>query len=242
MRGTAPVARRLLLGVRGDRRTLGLVVVVPAFIIWLFSEVFAETALGREPVAPILLAVFVFMLTYMLTAVGFLRERTAGTLDRVLVAPISRSGLVVGYVVGFGVLATVQSAVLLAAAISFLDVSFEHGVVLFFVVELLGALTALGLGILLSLFAESEFQAIQFIPVVISPQVILGGTFLPVEQLPWYLEYPARAMPITYLIEAMQYVVLGAGTAGEFRVALAALLAFGLTAVAVAGLVVRRAG
>ncbi|NHN47933.1 ABC transporter permease [Halostella sp. JP-L12] len=238
MRGALPVARRLLLGVRGDRRTAALVVVVPAFLIWLFSEVFTRT----EAVAPVLLAVFVFFLTYLLTAVGFLRERTAGTLDRVLVAPVSRSGLVVGYVLGFGALATVQSVVLLAAAVVFLDVSFAHGVALFFLVELLGALTALGLGVLLSLFAENEFQAVQFIPVVISPQVILGGTFLPVDRLPWYLEYPARTMPVTYIIRAMDYVVNGQGTAGEFRVAFAALLAFSVAAIAVAGVVVRRAG
>lgn len=237
MRGTLPVARRLLRSFRGDRRTLALVLVVPAFIIWLFSEVFPRT----DAVAPILLGVFVFFLTYLLTAVGFLRERTAGTLDRVLVAPVPRSGLVLGYVAGFGVLAAVQSVVLLAAGVYFLDVSFEHGVVLFVLVELLGALTALGLGILLSLFAETEFQAVQFIPVVISPQVILGGTFLPVEQLPWYLEYPARAMPVTYIIEAMTYVVNGRGTAGEFRAAFAALLAFGVAAIGVAGVVVRRA-
>lgn len=238
MRGAYPVARRLLLGIRGDRRTLALVAVVPAFLIWLLSEVFTRT----EPVAPILLGVFVFFLTYLLTAIGFLRERTAGTLDRVLVSPISRSGLVLGYVAGFGVLAAVQSVVLLGAAVVFLDVSFVHGVGLFVLVELLGALTALGLGILLSLFAENEFQAIQFIPVVISPQVILGGTFIPVEQLPWYLEYPALAMPVTYLIDAMEYVVNGRGTTGEFEVALLALLAFGAVAVAVAGVVVRRAG
>jgi ABC-2 type transport system permease protein len=93
----------------------------------------------------------------------------------------------------------------------------------------------------LSLFAENEFQAIQFIPVVISPQIIVGGTFLPVEQLPWYLEYPARAMPVTYIIEAMQYVVDDTGTVGEFRFAVAVLVGFGVAAVAVAGLVVRRA-
>jgi len=238
VRGTYPVARRLLLGLRGDRRTLALVVVVPAFIIWLLSEVFTRT----EPVAPILLGVFVFFLTYMLTAVGFLRERTAGTLDRVLVAPVSRTGIVVGYVLSFGVLAAVQAVVLLGAAVVFLDVGFEHGVALFFLVELLSALSALGIGILLSLFADTEFQAIQFIPVVVSPQVILGGTFLPVEALPWYLEYPARVMPVTYVIEAMQYVVNGTGTAGDFRVAVAALVLFGVGAVAVAGVVVRRAG
>lgn len=238
MMGTVPVARRLLLSIRGDRRTVALVVVVPAFIIWLMSEVFVRT----EPVAPILLGVFVFFLTYLLTAIGFLRERTDGTLERVLVAPVSRSGLILGYVAGFGVLAAVQSAVMLAASPVFLEVTFEYGVALFSVVELLGALTGLGLGIVLSLFAENEFQAIQFIPVVISPQVILGGTFLPVAQLPWYLEYPARVMPVTYLIDAMEYVVNGKGTAGEFEFALVALLVVGVLAVTVAAVVVRRGG
>lgn len=237
MRGALPVARRLLLGLRGDRRTVALVVVVPAFLLYLFGEVFARP----EPVAPILLAVFVFFLTYLLTAVGFLRERTAGTLGRVLAAPVSRAGLVLGYVLGFGALAAVQSLVLLAAGVVFLDVEFAHGVVPFVLLELLGALTALGIGVLLSLFAESEFQAVQFIPVVITPQVLLGGTFAPVESLAWYLEYPARAMPITYLISGMEYVVLGRGDAGEFRVAVAVLAAFSVASVALAGVVLRRA-
>jgi ABC-2 type transport system permease protein len=236
-RGALPVAWRILLSLRGDRRTLGMVVVVPAFIIYLVSEVFPRS----EPVAPILLAVIVFFLTYILTAIGFLRERTAGTLQRVLVAPVARRGLVVGYVLGYGVLATVQSLVLLGAAVAFLDVSFANGVSLFVAVELLGAFTALGIGVLLSLFAENEFQAIQFIPVVITPQVILGDTFLPVEQLPVFLEWPARAMPVTYLVRAMEYVVLDLGTATEFWWSMAALFAFASLSVGVAGLVVGRA-
>jgi len=238
MRGALPVARRLLLGLRGDRRTLALVLVVPAFIVWLFSEVFARP----ETVAGVLLGVFVFFLTYLLTAIGFLRERTAGTLERVLVAPVSRSGLVVGYVLGFGVLATVQSFVLLGAAVYFLGIEFEHGVPLFLLVELLGATTALGIGIVLSLFAENEFQAIQFIPVVITPQVILGGTFVPVEDLAWYLEYPARVMPVTYLIQGMEYVVLGRGEATDLWTAVAALVAFSVFSIGIAVVVVRRAG
>ncbi len=232
------MAGRILRTLRGDRRTLGMVIVVPAFVLYLLSEVFPRPG----PVAPIVLAVVVFFLTYLLTAIGFLRERTAGTLERVLVAPVSRSGLVLGYVLGYGVLATVQSLVLLGAAIVFLDVGFSHGIELFLLVELLGALTALGIGIVLSLFAENEFQAIQFIPVVITPQVILGGTFLPVEQLPTYLEWPARTMPVTYLIEAMRYVVHGEGTVAEFRIAMLALAAFALASVIVAGAMVRRAG
>lgn len=238
MRGALTVAWRILLALRGDRRTLGLVVVMPAFIIYLLGEVFPVA----EPVAPIILGIFVFLLTYILTAIGFLRERTAGTLERVLVSPISRTGLVVGYVLGFGVLATIQSLVLLGAGVVFLGVEFEHGVGLFFLVELLGAMTALGLGIVLSLFARNEFQVLQFMPTVIAPQVILGGTFLPVEELPLYLETPARLMPVTYLIQGMNYVVLGVGTSSELWTAVAALAAFTVASVTVSWAVVRRAG
>lgn len=239
MRGVLVVAERLLRTLRGDRRTLGLVFVVPPFIVFLLSEVFPAP---RPPtIGPIMLGVFVFVLTYMLAAIGFLRERTDGTLERVLVAPISRNELVLGYFLGYGVLATIQSAVLLGAGVSLLDLSFEHGIVLFFVVELLAALTALGIGIVLSLFAKNEFQAIQFIPLVLSPQAILGGTFLPVEELPTYLEWPARVMPLTYVIKAMKYVVNGQGTTADFQVAVAVLLAFAVGAALVSGAVVRRA-
>lgn len=237
--GTLAVAQRLLRSLRGDRRTLALVLVVPAFLVFLFGEVFEGPAATR--VAPPLFAVVVFMLTYMLTAIGFLRERSSGTLERVLVTPVSRTGLVTGYVLGFGVLAAAQSLVLFAAGVAVLDLTFERGALLFVGVMLLGALVALGLGILLSLFAETEFQALQFVPVVITPQVVLGGTFAPVETLPQYLELAARAMPLTYLLDAMAYVVLDEGTAGEFRVALAVLGGFVVLSVAVATAVVRRA-
>lgn len=236
MRGALPVAGRILRTLRGDRRTLALVLFVPVFILFLLGEVFARP----EPIAHIVLAVIVFFLTYILTAIGFLRERTAGTLERVLVSPISRTGLVVGYILGYGMLAIVQSVVLLFAAVSFLDVSFAHGVVLFVIVELLGALTALGTGVVLSLFATNEFQAIQFIPVVITPQVLLGETFRPVSELPVYLEYPALVMPVTHLVRAMEYVVHG-GEADEFWLAAGALVGFALLAVGLATVVIRRA-
>ena len=236
MRGTLAVGRRLLYGLRGDRRALALVVGAPVLIIFLFSEVFS----APQRVAHVLLGLFVFVLTYLLTAVGFLRERTAGTLERVLVAPVSRTGVVVGYVLGFGVLATVQTLVLVGAVVVFLDVEFEHHVALVVLVALLGALTALGIGIVLSLFAESEFQVQQFMPLVIAPQVILGEVFVPVDELAWYLEYPARAMPVTYLVRGLEYAVLGRGNAGEFRVAVAALAAFAGASILLAAAVVRR--
>lgn len=238
MRGARPVARRLLLGLRGDRRTLALVVVVPVFIIWLFSEIFEDPAFA----APAMLGVFVFFLTYMLTAIGFLRERTAGTLERLLVSPISRNGLVMGYVIGFGYLAIVQSLVLAGSGVVFLDVEFEHGVFLFLLIELLGAFTALGIGIVLSLFAQNEFQVMQFIPAIISPQVILGGAFVPVEDMPEYLEFVARLMPVTYLIDGMDYVIFDAGSPEDFWFAIGVLAVYTVGSIALSAVVVRRAG
>ena len=235
MKGAVTVGRRLLYGLRGDRRTLALGIGAPIFIIFLFSEVFA----APQRVAHVLLGLFVFILTYLLTAIGFLRERTAGTLEQVLAAPVSRTGLVVGYVLGFGVLATVQTLVLVGAVV-FLDLEFEHHVALVVLVALLGALTALGIGIVLSVFAENEFQVQQFMPLVIAPQVILGEVFVPVEELAWYLEYPARAMPVTYIVRGLEYAVLGRGDAGEFRVAVAALAVFAAASILLAAGVVRR--
>lgn len=238
LRGARPIARRLLLGLRGDRRTLGLVVVVPIFIIWLFGEIFDEPAFA----APALLGVFVFFLTYILTAIGFLRERTAGTLERLLVSPISRNGLVVGYFVGFGYLAVVQSLILAGAGVLFLEVEFENGVVLFLLIELLGAFTGLGIGVVLSLFAQNEFQVMQFIPAIISPQVILGGAFVPIEEMPGYLELAARVMPVTYLIEGMQYVIFDEGATADFWLAVAVLSLYTVASIVLASIVVRRAG
>lgn len=238
MRGAFPVATRLLRSLRGDRRTIVFVLFVPVFIVYLLAEAFPQAT----RFSPVILGVIVFFLTYVLTAIGFLRERTSGTLERVLVTPVSRSGLVLGYVIGFGVLATAQSLVLLGAGIYFLEVSFENGLLLFFLVELLGAFSALGIGVLLSLFASNEFQVMQFVPAVISPQVILGGTFSPVSELPWFLEYPARAMPVTYLLDGMRYVVHGQGSAGGFWEAVGVLATFVLVTLVVATMVVRRAG
>ncbi|MFB6108224.1 MAG: ABC transporter permease [Haloplanus sp.] len=127
MAGVRAITRRILRGVRGDPRTVALVVLVPAFLTYLVSETFARPT----DVAPPVLAVLVFVLTYLLTAIGFLRERQTGTLERVLVAPVSRTSVVVGYLLGYGVLATVQVVVLLVAAVVFLDVEFVHGVASF---------------------------------------------------------------------------------------------------------------
>jgi ABC-2 type transport system permease protein len=234
--GIWSVTRRILVSIRGDKRTAALVILVPGFLVYLVSESFVNP---NEVAAPVL-AVFVFTLTYLLTAIGFLRERQVGTLERVLVAPVSKASIVLGYILGYGVLAAVQVLVLLVATVVFLEVDFTHGIGSFFILELLGALTAVGVGILLSLFAQNEFQAMQFIPLVITPQILLSGAFIPVEELPVYLRIAAYAMPLKYLIDGMDYVLLGVGHGKDYWIAVVILFEFTVLAIGVSRLAVEK--
>lgn len=243
MRGAWTVATRIWLGIRGDPRTLGLVAGAPLFIVFLFGAVLDEVPRGRfnaDFIKPVLLGFFAYFLTYLLTAIGFLRERQTGTLERVLASPAQRVGLVLGYMLGFGALAIIVAGILMVAGTLFLDVQFQNGVLLFFLLELLGALSALGLGILISFVAHNEFQVLQFIPVVIAPQIILGGVFVPVSALPAWLEIPARAMPLTYLLEGMQWIILGTGQADHVLRAFFVLAAWTLGTIGLATILLRR--
>jgi ABC-2 type transport system permease protein len=243
--GAATVAGRILLGLRGDRATLAFVVGAPVLILFLFGEVVAVVPPGRFDTAflqPALMGVFLFILTYVLTGVGFLRERQQGTLERMLVSPLGNASIVAGYLLGFGALAVVQATVLLGAGLLFLDLSFAHAVTAFYAVELLAALTALGIGILFSLVARTEFQVLQGIPVIIAPQIILGGVFVPVERLPLALELVARALPLTYILDAMAYLILDEGSASDLWISVAVLGGYVLATLGAASLLVRRRG
>lgn len=243
MSGAFAVAGRVLRSIRGDKRTLALVVAAPTFITFLFSRVLDAVPRGGINTAfiiPVILGFFAYFLTYILTAIGFLRERVTGTLERVLVAPVRRVDLVVGYVLGYGVLGLVEGTVLVGAGLAFFDITLAHGVPAFYALTLLGVLSALGLGILVSFFAANEFQVLQFIPVVIAPQVILGGVFVPVAALPWWLEGPARVLPLTHLLAAMDWIVLGTGGVGTVWTAVWVLTAYTVGTVAAAALAVGR--
>lgn len=243
MRGTWQVAKRILLGLRGDRATLAFVLGVPVFIFFLMGEVLDSVPPGRfntDFIDPVMVAVFVFMLTYVLTGIGFLRERQTGTLERVLASPLPRTSLVLGYMLGFGILAMVQASVILGAGVWFLDIGFKHSVLAFYGIELMAAMTALGIGILVSLLARSEFQVLQGIPLVITPQVLLGGVFVGVDRLPIVLEVVARALPLTYILDAMSYLVLDQGSADDLGAAVAVMAAYIVATLGAAALVVRR--
>ena len=150
----------------------------------------------------------VFFLVFVITVIAFLRERSQGTLERLMASPLRRSEIVLGYMLGFTVLALIQSAEVLAFSLLVLHVHNVGNVGLIFLVEALMAIAAVNLGIFLSMFARTEFQAVQFIPLVIVPQVLLAGIIFPVSSMPGPLQALARILPLTYAVEGLRNIMI----------------------------------
>ncbi|MGI8998644.1 MAG: ABC transporter permease [Candidatus Limnocylindria bacterium] len=207
--------------------------------------------------APALVGFVVFFLVFILTGISFLRERVGGTLERLLATPVRRVEIVVGYSVGFGVFATLQVALVLAFLLGSLqidavgplpEVNLGLGVpiagspILAFVITLLLALCAVNLGIFLSTFARTEFQILQFIPLVIVPQTLLAGLLWPIDSLPGVLEPIARVMPMTYGIDGLREVLVkGSGLdSAAVQLDVAVLAGIALLLAVLATLTIRR--
>ena len=184
-----------------------------------------------DVLAPVFLGLFAYFFVFILTGISFLRERVGGTLERLLATPVTRAEIVVGYSLGFGFFATIQVLILTLFVLGHIDVpaigplpAFTVGLnvqtagnpVVAFFVALLLAIGAVNLGIFLSTFARTELQVLQFIPIVIVPQTLLGGVFWPVERLPDILQAVAQVLPVTYAVDALREVMLkGASISSE---------------------------
>ncbi len=176
-----------------------------------------------DALAPVFLGIFAYFFVFILTGISFLRERVGGTLERLLATPVTRAEIVLGYSIGFSLFAAIQVVVLTLFILAKVDVpavgpipAFTIGLdvqtagspAIAFVVALLMAIGAVNLGIFLSTYARTELQIVQFIPLVILPQALLGGVFWPVERLPDVLQVIAHALPVTYAVDALREVMI----------------------------------
>lgn len=180
--------------------------------------------------APVLVAFFGFFLIFLLSAVSFLRERTSGTLERLMATPLRRGELVLGYLTGFGFFALLQALVILGFTVLVLNVRYRGNLATIFLVEAVLVIGAVSLGLLVSAAARNELQAVQFVPIVLLPQVFLSGLLIPVEQLPDYLRPLASVLPLTYATEALRAVMIKGFALGDPLVVrdIAILAAFAL--------------
>ncbi len=158
--------------------------------------------------APLLVGLFAFFFTFLLATVSFLRERTTGTLERLLATPLRRGELVLGYLAGFSLFALIQAVVIIAFTVLVLRVRYTGNIATIFLIEAMLVIVSVSLGLFVSAFARTELQAVQFIPVVLFPQVFLSGLLVPVDQLPDVLRPISVVLPLTYSNEALRAVMI----------------------------------
>jgi len=237
---TIAISNRVIRQVTKDHRSLALIIVAPVLVMSLvgFSLVDQEDILNR--IAPALLGVFVLFFTFLLTGVSFLRERSQGTLERLNITPVSRADLLVGYLFGFLLFAMLQSAVILGYTVLVLPVSYQGAIWHVFLVLVLLTIVAVSLGILVSTFAKNEFQVVQFIPIIIVPQIFLTGVIVPVENMPWVLEKISIIFPLRYAVEMLVGIMLKGRSLVDFGTEIIVLAGFGIVFLIGASLTVRR--
>jgi ABC-2 type transport system permease protein len=205
-RATLATARRVLTQLRGDPRTVALMLVVPLVLLTLLSEVYDASPQVFDRVGGPLLALFPFLTMFLVTSVAMLRERSSGTLERLLAMPLGKGDLLAGYALAFGAVAVVQTTLASALALGPLDLDVAGSTWVVVALAVLDALLGTALGLLLSAFARTEFQAVQFLPAVVLPQLLLCGLLAPRESMSAPLRALSDLLPLTYAVDGMQRV------------------------------------
>jgi ABC-2 type transport system permease protein len=204
-RVTLAVAARVLTQLRRDHRTLAMLMVVPCALITLLWWMFEDLPGGVfDRFGPALLALFPFIIMFLVTSVTTLRERSSGTLERLLAMPMGKGDFLLGYALAFGLVAAVQSLLAVGLSVGLLGLEVQGPVWLLSLVAVVNAVLGTALGLFVSAFAATEFQAVQFMPAVVLPQLLLCGLFLPRSAMPPVLEAISNVLPLSYAVDAMQ--------------------------------------
>ncbi|WEO96085.1 ABC transporter permease [Streptomyces sp. FXJ1.172] len=204
---TAATAARVLRQLRHDPRTIALMILVPCLMLVLLRYVFDASPRTFDTIGASLLGIFPLITMFLVTSIATLRERTSGTLERLLAMPLGKADLIAGYALAFGALAIVQSALATGLSVWFLGLDVTGSPWLLLLVALLDALLGTALGLFVSAFAASEFQAVQFMPAVIFPQLLLCGLFTPRSDMHPALTAISDVLPMSYAVDGMNQVL-----------------------------------
>lgn len=233
------IAGRVIRQLLRDRRTMALIVIVPLIVMSLIGLSFPEEGV-LDYIAPALLATMALFFSFLLTGISFLRERSQGTMERLMASPVSRLDIVVGYLFGFFIFALTQTLIIVLFTIYVFDIKFLGDlwqILVFQIVIITGAVT---LGIFISTFARNEFQMVQFIPLIIFPQVFLCGVIWPVEQMPNYLQWLSAVLPLSYAVDGLRDIMLAGKSLLDVGFELAVLAGFTVVTSILAAIVLRR--
>jgi ABC-2 type transport system permease protein len=207
---TFATTRRVLGQLRRDHRTVGLMMGVPLVLLTLLWWIFEDNRVLFNRVGPALLALFPFVVMFLVTSVATLRERTSGTLERLLTMPLAKLDLLLGYGIAFALVAVVQAGLATALMLGPLGLELAGPAWMLVLVAVLDAVLGSALGLFLSAFARTEFQAVQFMPAFVLPQFLLCGLLVPREQMDDILRWISNVLPLSYAVDAMQQLTRSA--------------------------------
>lgn len=238
--------RRVLLQLRGDPRSIAMILVVPAVLLalvyWLYQN---ETLAPGRPhtfdrVGLMMLGIFPFVVMFLVTSITMLRERTSGTLERLLTTPIHKADLLFGYALAFSIMATAQALVATGTAYWIFGMKIAGNAGWVVLISVLTAVLGVVLGLLCSAFATTEFQAVQFMPIVVIPQILLCGLFVARDQMNSVLEAASNVLPLSYAVDGLQQVAANGDPTSQLVRDLLVIAGFVLAGLLFSSLTLRR--
>jgi ABC-2 type transport system permease protein len=239
VRITLATALRVLRQLRRDPRTLALLLAVPPLLITLFRYVFDGQPATFDRVGGPMVGIFPFTTMFVVTSIAMLRERTTGTLERLMTLPLAKLDLLLGYALAFASLATVQAALTSAVAFGLLGLDVGGSVWVVIVLAVLNAILGMALGLFASAFARTEFQAVQFLPAFVLPQILLCGLLVPRERMVDLLRFLSTVLPLTWAYDGLSRAVAG-GSAAKIARDAAIVAAITLISLALGATTLRR--
>jgi ABC-2 type transport system permease protein len=231
---------RVLRQLRHDKRSIALIIGIPLLLLTLVYYLFEKQPGVFNEVGLIMLGLFPFMLMFIITSVAMLRERTSGTLERLLTTPLHKPDLLFGYGIAFGLAAAVQAAVATGLAYWAFGLTTAGSIGLVIVFAVADAILGMALGLFFSAFARNEFQAVQFMPAVAFPQIFLCGLFAPRDQMAGWMHALSNVMPLTYAVQGLQEIGAHADPTGLMWRDLAIVVACVVLALSLAAATLRR--
>ncbi len=237
---TAATAARVLMQLRRDPATLVLVFIAPCVLMALAKYLLSGQPASFERIGGPALGLFPFIQMFLLTSISVLRERTSGTLERLMAMPLAKLDLLGGYALAFAVVAAVQAVVVSAVSFTALGLDVEGPIWAVILLAIGNAVLGVSLGLLVSAVANSEFQATEAMPAFILPQLLLSGLFVPRAQMAHGLQLIANALPLTYAFDALDRVSRGEGPGGRLFVDLAVMAAVTMGALTLGVATLRR--
>ncbi|MCI1017213.1 ABC transporter permease [Microbacterium sp. C5A9] len=232
-------AARVLGQLRHDPRSIALMLVAPSLLVGLFAWLFSDQDGVFDQFGGAILALFPFIVMFLITSITTLRERRSGTLERLMTTPLGKADFILGYALAFGLMALLQAVVTVSFAVGVCGLDVEGELWQLGLVAVVDALLGTALGLLASAFAQTEFQAVQFMPLLVFPQIILGGLFMPRDQMPDVLHAISDWLPLSHAIDTINAVT--AGEEGwDVYGPLLVVVAFGVAALVLASSTLRR--